>query len=236
VQELEHVKRGGRVVSGDNSQWQEASYEEDYHRSVHGKLIEDSLYYELKAREAEADLFEGIPADAEVFEFGVGLGKNIARRERKAGYDLSQYARSFSSQHGIQVFENMADVANERFDVVLISHVLEHLEDPFENLQLLRSKLKPGGKLIVVLPTERHRLVPFEVDADQHLYAWNFRTLNNLLQRAGFKVLKNRYRYATAQYKLRHLGKLSFALYRMQTQLLGRLFNRRDMIALAEKC
>jgi|GEM_PF-2972190 len=222
-------------MSGGDSNWQEPSYEEAYHRSVHGNLIEDSLYYELKAREAEADLFEGIPANAEVFEFGVGLGKNIARRDRKAGYDLSQYARAFSAQHGINVFSDMAEVPNEHFDVVLTSHVLEHLEDPFENLQLLRSKLKPGGKLIVVLPTEPHRLVPFDIDADQHLYAWNFRTLNNLLQRAGFKVLKNRYRYATAQYKLRHLGRLSFSLYRLQTKLLGRLFNRRDMIALAEK-
>jgi SAM-dependent methyltransferase len=222
-------------MSSGGSGWQEASYEEEYHRSVHGKLIEDSLYYELKAREADADLFEGIPEDAEVFEFGVGLGKNIALRQRKAGYDLSAYARAFSAKQGIDIFSDMADVPNERFDVVLTSHVLEHLEDPFENLQLLRSKLKPGGKLIVVLPTEPHRLVPFEIDADQHLYAWNFRTLNNLLQRAGFKVLKNRYRYATAQYKLRHIGKLSFAVYRLQTKLLGRLFNRRDMIAVAEK-
>lgn len=223
-------------MSGQDPAWQEASYEEDYHRSVHGTLIDDSLYYDLKAREAEADLFEGIPADAEVFEFGMGLGKNIARRARKAGYDLSRYARSFSAKQGINVFDDMAEVPNEKFDVVLTSHVLEHLEDPFENLQLLRSKLRPGGKLIVVLPTERHGLVPFDIDADQHLYAWNFRTLNNLLQRAGFKVLKNRYRYATAQYKLRHFGKLSFPLYRLQTKLLGRLFNRRDMIALAEKC
>jgi SAM-dependent methyltransferase len=236
MRKLGHANRGGRVMSDERADWQQPSYEEAYHRSVHGKLIEDSLYYELKAREAEADLFEGIPADAEVFEFGVGLGKNIARRERKSGYDVSQYARSFSAQHGIDTFSDMAEVPNEKFDVVLTSHVLEHLEDPFENLQLLRSKLKPGGKLIVVLPTESHRMVPFDIDADQHLYAWNFRTINNLLQRAGFKVVKNRYRYATAQYKLRHLGRLSFSLYRLQTQLLGRLFNRRDMIALAEKC
>jgi SAM-dependent methyltransferase len=223
-------------MSGGDKNWQEASYEEDYHRSVHGKLIDDSLYYEMKSREAEADLFDGISPSAEVFEFGVGLGKNIARLERKAGYDLSEYARSFSAKQGIRVYADMADVPNEGFDVVLTSHVLEHLEHPFENLQLLRSKLKPGGKLIVVLPAERHDLVSFEIDKDQHLYAWNFRTLNNLLQRAGFKVLKNRYRYATAQYKLRHFGKLSFPLYRLQTRLLGRLFNRRDMIALAEKC
>jgi len=133
------------------------------------------------------------------------------------------------------VYADMAEVPNEAFDVVLTSHVLEHLEQPFENLTLLHSKLKPSGKLIVVLPTERHGLVPFDIDKDQHLYAWNFRTLNNLLQRAGFKVLKNRYRYATAQYKLRHLGRLSFPLYRLQTKLLGRLLNRCDMVAVAEK-
>jgi 2-polyprenyl-3-methyl-5-hydroxy-6-metoxy-1,4-benzoquinol methylase len=40
------------------------------------------------------------------------------------------------------------------FDVVCISHVLEHLADPFEAMDLFSSALKPGGLLLVDIPNE----------------------------------------------------------------------------------
>ena len=222
-------------MDDERDRWLEASYEEDYHGKIHGRMIHDALYYELKAREAKADLFEGVSSDDEVFEFGVGVGKNIALLDKKCGYDISSFARSFSKKQGIPVFGDMAEVPDGKFDVVLSSHVLEHLDNPLDNLKLLATKLRQGGRLILVLPVEKHRTVSFAIDVDQHLYAWNFRTINNLLQRAGFEVRSNRFRYGTAQYKLRHLGKLSFRLYRFNTKLLGRLLNRHDMIIVAEK-
>jgi SAM-dependent methyltransferase len=216
-------------------QWQEPEYERAYHEAKHDRLIRDELYYELKARQAKESLFQSVPEDASVFEFGVGLGKNIALLKNKAGFDISGFAREFSRRKGIHVFDRIEEVPNEHYDVVLSSHVLEHLENPFENLNLLSSKLKPGGQLILVLPTERHGVVPFAIDADQHLYSWNFRTINNLLQRAGFEIRENRFRYGTAQYKLRYLGKLSFSVYDLNTRILGKLLSRRDMIVIAQK-
>jgi SAM-dependent methyltransferase len=192
------------------------------------------LYYQLKAREAREVLFRNVPHDSSVFEFGVGLGKNIALLERKSGYDISAFARAFAQKRGIRVFGDMGEVPDAEFDVVLSSHVLEHLNDPYENLKLLRSKLRPGGTLILVLPVEHHGLVPFDIDVNQHLYCWNFRTINNLLQRAGYTIKGNRFRYGAAQYKLRLLGRLNFRLYHLQTRLLGWLFDRRDMIIVAQ--
>jgi 2-polyprenyl-3-methyl-5-hydroxy-6-metoxy-1,4-benzoquinol methylase len=40
------------------------------------------------------------------------------------------------------------------FDVVCISHVLEHLTDPYEAMDLFASALKPGGLLLVDIPNE----------------------------------------------------------------------------------
>jgi 2-polyprenyl-3-methyl-5-hydroxy-6-metoxy-1,4-benzoquinol methylase len=51
-----------------------------------------------------------------------------------------------------------ADLATERFagffDLVSISHVLEHLTDPYEAMDLFASILKPGGLLLVDIPNE----------------------------------------------------------------------------------
>jgi SAM-dependent methyltransferase len=221
---------------GKDGRWLKPSYEASYHQTVYGSLIESELYYELRSRQAKRDLFDGIvDDDAEVFEFGVGTGKNIAQLRHKSGYDLSEFAREFSAKKGIRVYDDMAKVPDAHFDVVLSSHVLEHLPDPGANLELLATKLKPTGKLVLVLPVEKHRHVPFDVDVDQHLYAWNFRTINNLLARVGFRVLENRYRYGTLQYKLRALGKLSFHLYDLNTRLFGRVLDRRDQIIVAER-
>lgn len=209
-------------------------YEESYHRSKHDRLIESELYYDLRARHAQTDLFADMDPKSAVFEFGVGLGKNIALLPNKAGYDISKFAREFSEQKGIEVFADMAQVPEGHFDVVLSSHVLEHLEEPIANLQLLGSKLKPGGKLVIVLPVEHHD-AQIGTDTDHHLFAWNFRTITNLLERANYRVIDRRFRYGTAQYKLRLLGKLSFRLYDATTRLLGRVLNRRDMVIVAEK-
>jgi len=40
------------------------------------------------------------------------------------------------------------------FDVVSISHVLEHLTDPYEAMDLFAATLKPGGLLLVDIPNE----------------------------------------------------------------------------------
>jgi SAM-dependent methyltransferase len=223
------------VNAREDERWALPSYEREYHSIRHSLLIDSPLYYDLRSREALDDLFRGLPPSAEVFEFGVGLGKNIAMLQRKAGYDISEFARTFSRKRGIRVFDSMDAVPDAGFDVVLSSHVLEHLPDPYHNLTLLRSKLRPRGQLILVLPVEQHGRVPFAVDLNQHLYAWNFRTINNLLQRTGYRVTSNRYRYGAAHYKLRLLGKLSFPLFRLNTQLLGRLFNRRELVVTAER-
>lgn len=50
------------------------------------------------------------------------------------------------------------ELASDRFDgffdVVCISHVLEHLTDPYEALDLFAAALKPGGLLLVDIPNE----------------------------------------------------------------------------------
>jgi 2-polyprenyl-3-methyl-5-hydroxy-6-metoxy-1,4-benzoquinol methylase len=43
-------------------------------------------------------------------------------------------------------------VISERFDVVMISHVLEHIKDPLAAIKAVSRLLKPGGVAVVVVP------------------------------------------------------------------------------------
>lgn len=231
----EHDQAPGDAGSDSSRDtWLVPSYEESYHRARHATLINSPIYYDLKAYEARETLFRDIRPTDEVFEFGVGLGKNIYLLQRKCGYDISRFAKAFCESRGVPVYADLSLVPQRHFDVVLTSHVLEHLNEPLDNLKLLRTKLKPGGTLVIVLPVEKHGRVPFAMDLNQHLYAWNFRTINNLVQRAGYEVIENRYRYAAAQYKLRIIGRFSLRAHYLLTRFIGWLFRRRDMIVVAK--
>lgn len=93
----------------------------------------------------------------------------------------------------------------EKFDVVLLVSVLEHLSAPDVILGSAREMLKPSGVLIVNVPTWRGKaflelsafrlgLSP-EIEMDDHKMYYDKRDLWPLLVRAGFKPSQIRLRY-----------------------------------------
>ena len=44
------------------------------------------------------------------------------------------------------------NIIKEKFDLIILSHSLEHLIDPVKDLKLLSSKLSETGKIIVQIP------------------------------------------------------------------------------------
>ena len=76
------------------------------------------------------------------------------------------------------------------FDVVTLWHVLEHLPDPVSELGEIRRILKPGGLLVISVPTT-HAVKDFD-DGPVPLHCWYFdrRTLSALVERQGFRVVR----------------------------------------------
>jgi SAM-dependent methyltransferase len=182
------VTEGGGVVT-------DKYYDNGYHRVVHWVLIENDEYYLARARYGAEFYFKGIPQDARVLEYGCGVGQNIAGLKNAVGVDISAEARETARQHGVKVYASSQELASESFDIVFCRHCLEHLENPAGDLSEMRRLLKPGGRLRLVLPKEGHRRVSLTPDIHQHLYCWNFRSINNLLNRCGFRPTSNKVNY-----------------------------------------
>ncbi len=210
-------------------------YGEEYHLEKHNYLYKDDRYYNLRAKLALLKYFNNISKNSKILEFGCGLGQNIFLIPHAVGYDISKFALNFCKEKGIEVTNNLKSIKNDSFDVVFSCHVLEHLEAPFDSIGIMKKKLKKGGKLILILPVEKHKKVSFEIDSNQHLYCWNFRAINNLLIKSGFKPIENKYLWATAYKKLLIFSKLNFKLYNFLTKLAGVLFNIREMKIVAVK-
>ena len=133
------------------------------------------------------------PGDT-VLDFGCSAGyllDNI-RCARKLGIELNPIPRAIAASKGHEVFERTASVPDESVDVVISNHVLEHTKNPLGELEALRSKLKPGGKIVLAVPCEGSSLQFKPRDKDFHLYTWSPLNLGNLLTAAGFTVEESR--------------------------------------------
>jgi SAM-dependent methyltransferase len=54
--------------------------------------------------------------------------------------------------HKVRESDDLAQIPDQSFDLVLMKHVIEHLSTPLETLGALIGKLKPGGVIFVSFP------------------------------------------------------------------------------------
>jgi len=123
-----------------------------------------------------------------LLDFGSGGGymlKNFKCKE-KLGIEINPTAREEAKINGIKSVESIDEVADEFADMIISHHALEHVPDPLGTLKQLRSKLKNGGWIVVVVPHDCCELKYNPSDINQHLYTWNRQTLGNLFRKAGF--------------------------------------------------
>lgn len=98
-----------------------------------------------------------------VLDIGCGTGNNLtvplARRfpeVRFVGADADPTSIEFARTHNaaanleFRLTEELA--ADERFDLIIASEVIEHVEEPKRFLEFLNGRLAPGGRIVLTLP------------------------------------------------------------------------------------
>lgn len=84
-------------------------------------------------------------------------------------------------------------VKSGSFDLVLCSHVLEHLRCPLDAVEEFMRVLAERGLFVLCLPTPRgivRRLVDgYFSDHPSHLYAFDLASIRRLLEIAGFRIV-----------------------------------------------
>jgi SAM-dependent methyltransferase len=77
----------------------------------------------------------------------------------------------------------------EPFDLVLMSHVLEHIEEPAAEIAAIKQVLKPEGALFLETPNGAgNRRLPID-DNRSHLHFFSATSLTRLLANAGFETI-----------------------------------------------
>lgn len=157
-------------------------------------------------------VLDNIPASAtKILDIGCGYGDNariLMRQDRIIdGITLSEQEAESASQFLSSVFiynlENgLPSEINRQYDVIICSHVLEHIAYPTKLLSDIKKCLTPSGILIVALPNimaynSRWKLLTGNFDYEEsgvwdntHLRWYTFKTGKQLLESNGFLVVK----------------------------------------------
>ena len=89
-----------------------------------------------------------------------------------------------------------ANFPSHFFDVLTMWHVLEHIPYPIQLLAEVKRVMKNGGLLFISVPDIESIQAKvckgkwFHMDPPRHLYQYSPGTLNAILERGGFKIMK----------------------------------------------
>jgi len=177
------------------------SYELDNEESflkLQRLALEDSKFFKL-----EKFLFSRASQEPpSVLDIGCATGALLdylrSRGWRVTGVEISPAAQYAQKERSLDV-RNLpleeCGFPDNSFDIVLASHLIEHLNAPRSFLTETHRVLKDGGRVFITTPNisgfqaclfgHRWRSAIFD-----HLYLFSVRTLTNLLKSAGFKIEK----------------------------------------------
>lgn len=113
------------------------------------------------------------------------------------GVEISSKAAAAAKSRGIKVIVNnfMKVKIDDEFDLVILNHTLEHLENPLEVIKKVNSLLSPGGVLFIDVPNFGGLTAKLMKSSwplllpNEHLWHFSLKPLQILLQKQGFKTI-----------------------------------------------
>lgn len=174
----------------------DAFYAGEYRRMYQG--AEGPGAKDLAVQQGRAAALAGfararLPAVSRHLDIGCSAGLLLERFRqeygcRAVGVEPGEAYRAYASDRGLEVhpsLEALQAAGLERFDLISLAHVLEHIGDPVAYLRRLRRDfLSPDGRLLVEVPN----LYAHDCFEVAHLVSYSPHTLNETLRQAGFEV------------------------------------------------
>jgi SAM-dependent methyltransferase len=138
----------------------------------------------------------------EILEVGMGIGiftQKLLGRGKVFGVDIvpefvAEARRRLGERAGLEYL--VADMGaglpdslrGRAFDTIVCMNVLEHIEDDRGTLARFSGLLKPGGRLVLVVPAYQALYNPLDAN-DGHFRRYGRADLNEKLAGAGFRVV-----------------------------------------------
>ena len=135
------------------------------------------------------------PSNARILELGAGTGHNLAMLSRFGTVEASELdpvARELASERlGREVKEvalpDLSMFPEDSYDLIALLDVLEHVPDDKASLASIKTRLKPGGALLVTVPANPWMWSAHDV-AHHHHRRYRKAEIEKLARDAAYKI------------------------------------------------
>jgi len=145
------------------------------------------------------DSYSQLLSNKVLLDFGCGAGGFLNKSLKFTSKSIGIEADSNTIDYWrgkIDIFKSINDVNNEKFDIITAFHVFEHLPEPILILKELASLLKPGGKIIIEVPSSNDALFNLYNSMEykkfsywsQHLFLFNEHTISKLGEASNLQI------------------------------------------------
>jgi len=134
-----------------------------------------------------------------LLDFGCGTGDFLSfikeNNIQAEGIEPDEHARSVAKNiNKLDVFslEDMNTITNDKYDVITLWHVLEHVYNLHEQIDYFHKWLKPNGKLIIAVPNiESYDAKKYQqhwdgLDVPRHIYHFSPKNIAQILGNQQF--------------------------------------------------
>ncbi|MBM3251601.1 MAG: class I SAM-dependent methyltransferase [Candidatus Omnitrophica bacterium] len=127
--------------------------------------------------------------------YGIELKDEIAEKGRKKGRNITT-----------GTIDNF--VSGIKFDLIIMNNLIEHVLDPVKELERAKSFLKPEGYIVIETPNKDSwdyiLMKKFwgGLHAPRHTYIFSTSSLNDLVSKSGFKLVKTNFLLNTDHWAL----------------------------------
>lgn len=160
---------------------------EKAHYQHHNNDPEDEGYQNFVRPVVDA-ILKDFDGGANGLDFGSGTGSPIVKLLGDNGYKISQYDL---------YFHNNPNILQQQYDYIAASEVAEHFKEPYKEFCLLKSLLKPNGKLYIMTELWRD---------DREFATWYYKNDHThlfLYHPDAFEWIKQEFRFKDVQIEKR---------------------------------
>lgn len=161
----------------------EEYYEKNIHYTDEVKGNTETVEGLIKSKPFEDDIrrfesYKELIKGSEILDFGCGRGGFIQLSnkisKRSVGLEINIANREYLNNIGVQCINTLSELNDDKFDLITLNHVFEHLNDPINALVELQKYLKDDGIIIIEVPHARDLLLEtFNLESFKNFTLWS---------------------------------------------------------------
>ena len=166
--------------------------------------ITDKIYQLVKGYMLNQKLnwIEKLKSPGKILDVGAGTGDFLLNAKKRgwqvSGVEPNDAARKLALLKNLDLKDELSKFSNDKFDVICLWHVLEHIPNLEEEISNFKALLKDDGMLVIAVPNFKSHDAKYyqefwaAYDVPRHLWHFSQEGINNLFSKFGLNLVSTK--------------------------------------------